>query len=75
VRVSTLGSSQIYIHAKVICADCSASGGTVFIGSENFSTSSLEYNRELGVLSASRAAVSAVEGAVDADYAIGRVAS
>jgi phosphatidylserine/phosphatidylglycerophosphate/cardiolipin synthase-like enzyme len=75
VRVATLGPSQIYIHAKVICADCSASGGTVFIGSENFSVASLDYNRELGVLTNSPAAVSTVERAVDADYATGRAAS
>jgi phosphatidylserine/phosphatidylglycerophosphate/cardiolipin synthase-like enzyme len=72
VLVSVLGPSQIYIHAKVICADCSASGGTVFIGSENFSTASLDYNRELGVLTSSPIALAAVEGAVDADYTLGR---
>lgn len=75
VKVSTLGSSQIYIHAKVICADCTAASGSVFIGSENFSTSSLSYNRELGVLTTSSIAVRAVEHAVDADYALGHSAS
>lgn len=74
VKVSTLGSSQIYIHAKVICADCTAASGTVFIGSENFSTSSLSYNRELGVLTRSLSAVRAVTHAVEADYALGRAA-
>jgi phosphatidylserine/phosphatidylglycerophosphate/cardiolipin synthase-like enzyme len=47
----------------------------VFIGSENFSVASLDYNRELGVLTNSPAAVSTVERAVDADYATGRAAS
>jgi phosphatidylserine/phosphatidylglycerophosphate/cardiolipin synthase-like enzyme len=75
VKISTLGSSQIYIHAKVICADCSATAGTVFIGSENFSTSSLDYNRELGLITASPPAVAAVERAVNADYALGHLAS
>ncbi len=75
VHVSTLGSSQLYIHAKVICADCSVSAGTVFIGSENFSTSSLSYNRELGVDTTTLAAVRAVEDAVNADYALGKVTS
>lgn len=74
VKVSTLGSSQIYIHAKVICADCTAANGTVFIGSENFSTWSLSYNRELGVLTTSSIAVRAVAHAIDADSALGRVA-
>jgi phosphatidylserine/phosphatidylglycerophosphate/cardiolipin synthase-like enzyme len=75
VKVSLLGPSQVYIHAKVICAVCSASGGTVFIGSENFSTASLDYNRELGVLTDSLGAISVIERAVEGDYTIGRVAS
>lgn len=74
VEVSTLNESQIYIHAKVICADCTASSGTVFIGSENFSVSSLVYNRELGVVTSTLGAVQAVEDAVNADYALGTVA-
>lgn len=75
VHVSVLNSSQVYIHAKVICVDCRASAGTVFIGSENFSTSSLSYNRELGVVTTSLNAVHAVRGAVDSDYATGKVSS
>lgn len=71
VHVSLLGSSQIYIHAKVICVDCGASGGTVFIGSENFSVASLAYNRELGVVTRTRAAVVAVERAVNDDFDAG----
>jgi phosphatidylserine/phosphatidylglycerophosphate/cardiolipin synthase-like enzyme len=71
VHVRLLTPSQIYIHAKVICADCTTTSGSVFIGSENFSTSSLYYNRELGVITATLSAVRAVRAAVDADYAIG----
>jgi cardiolipin synthase A/B len=71
VHVRLLSQSQIYIHAKVICADCTTVSGTVFIGSENFSTSSLVYNRELGVITATPTAVRAVRAAVDADYAVG----
>jgi phosphatidylserine/phosphatidylglycerophosphate/cardiolipin synthase-like enzyme len=71
VHVHVLNESQIYIHAKVICVDCTAAAGTVFIGSENFSTSSLSYNRELGVVTSSPAAVRAVRTAVKSDYEIG----
>jgi phosphatidylserine/phosphatidylglycerophosphate/cardiolipin synthase-like enzyme len=71
VHVRLLSESQVYIHAKVICADCTTTSGTVFIGSENFSTSSLVYNRELGVITVTPAAVRAVRAAVDADYAAG----
>ena len=37
-------ASALYIHAKAIDVD----GATSFIGSENFSTASLGYDRELG---------------------------
>ena len=66
-----LTSAQTYIHAKVICVDCSLQSGVVFIGSENFSTSSLSYNRELGVVTDSIAAIRAVRGAVSSDFAVG----
>lgn len=71
VHVRLLSESQIYIHAKIICVDCTQSSGTVFVGSENFSTASLSYNRELGVVTKTLAAVRAVRSAVTADYAIG----
>jgi len=71
VHVRVLGSSQVYIHAKVICVDCAGNLGTVFIGSENFSTSSLSYNRELGVITTTPMAIRAVEAAVHSDYAQG----
>jgi hypothetical protein len=71
IHVRLLSESQIYIHAKVICADCTTTSGTVFIGSENFSTSSLVYNRELGVITATSTAVQAVRTALDSDYSIG----
>jgi phosphatidylserine/phosphatidylglycerophosphate/cardiolipin synthase-like enzyme len=71
VHVRVLSSSQVYIHAKVICVDCVGGAGTVFIGSENFSTSSLSYNRELGVITTTPKVVAAVDTAVNADYAVG----
>jgi phosphatidylserine/phosphatidylglycerophosphate/cardiolipin synthase-like enzyme len=71
VHVRVLNASQVYIHAKVICVDCVGGAGTVFIGSENFSVSSLSYNRELGVITTTPAAVAAVDTAVDHDFATG----
>jgi phosphatidylserine/phosphatidylglycerophosphate/cardiolipin synthase-like enzyme len=73
VHVRTLNSSQVYIHAKIICADCGRRGGTLFVGSENFSTSSLDYNRELGVVTQSPAVVAAVAETVRSDFASGSV--
>jgi phosphatidylserine/phosphatidylglycerophosphate/cardiolipin synthase-like enzyme len=71
VRVTLLSSSRVYIHAKVLCADCSATSGTMFVGSENFSTSSLDYNRELGVITHSVVVTGAVARALRADAAAG----
>ena len=67
VHVHTISPRGLYIHAKVICADCAGPRGTAFVGSENFSYSSLTYNRELGVITTSPAVVEAVERAVSAD--------
>ena len=72
VHVRLLDYSQLYIHAKVICADCTARSGTAFVGSENFSTASLAYNRELGVLTRTLRVVRAVRNDVIADGRIGR---
>jgi phosphatidylserine/phosphatidylglycerophosphate/cardiolipin synthase-like enzyme len=71
VHVRLLGYSQLYIHAKVICADCTATSGVAFVGSENFSTASLVYNRELGVLTTTRQVVRAIRTAVIADGRLG----
>ncbi|MGC8499329.1 MAG: phospholipase D-like domain-containing protein [Acidimicrobiales bacterium] len=67
VHVHTISPQGLYIHAKVICVDCAGPRGTAFVGSENFSYSSLTYNRELGVITTSPAVVEAVERAVSAD--------
>ena len=75
VHVRTLDAAQVYIHAKVICVDCSTDAGEVFIGSENFSTSSLSYNRELGVITTSRDAVGSVLRTLSADYALATTAT
>jgi len=39
-------TAPLYIHAKMILAD----NATAFVGSENFSSSSLDHNRELGLV-------------------------
>lgn len=67
VHVHLIAASGLYIHAKVICVDCSGSRGTVYIGSQNFSTASLDYNRELGLVTTAPAVVRAVASAVASD--------
>lgn len=69
VRVSTYAySAPLYIHAKVIVAD----GRRAFVGSENFSIGSMEYNRELGLITASRPIVRALTRVLERDAAGGR---
>lgn len=53
-----------YIHAKTLLAD----GQTAFIGSENFTKSSLELNRELGIVFDDAAAVNRLAGAFLQDW-------
>jgi phosphatidylserine/phosphatidylglycerophosphate/cardiolipin synthase-like enzyme len=45
VRTFPAGAQEPYIHAKAIVAD----GDRAFVGSENFSATSLDRNRELGL--------------------------
>jgi len=52
-----------YIHAKAIVAD----GTTLFVGSENLSATSLDRNREVGLLLRDRVAIAQVEQAFDQD--------
>jgi cardiolipin synthase len=61
-------SSALYIHAKVIDVD----GTRAFIGSENFSTASLSYNRELGLITSSGTVLYAVNGTLLSDAANGQ---
>lgn len=58
-----------YIHAKVIVVD----NKTLFIGSENLSTTSLDHNREVGLILSDRSAIRVVEAAFARDVkAVGK---
>jgi cardiolipin synthase A/B len=61
-------SSALYIHAKAIAADAGRHGQQVFVGSENFSTASLDYNRELGIRTTNRAVISVISATIASDY-------
>lgn len=69
IRVYADDGAALYIHAKAIVADAGRPGQQVLVGSQNFSVASLDYNRELGILTADPAAVSAVAATLSADYA------
>jgi cardiolipin synthase A/B len=61
-----------YIHGKVIEADYARSGAKVFIGSENFSATSLKDNRELGLIVSDHAVMSAIATTFATDFKSGK---
>jgi cardiolipin synthase A/B len=61
-------SSALYIHAKVIDVD----GAKAFVGSENFSTASLDYNRELGIITSSTAVLGPLNSSLSSDITNGQ---
>ena len=60
------GEHPVYVHAKMIWVD----GQRVFLGSENLSTASLAWNRELGLISTDPAIVRATEQTFAHDAAL-----
>jgi len=69
VRISYYSSSAgFYIHGKVIEADYGTGHARIFIGSENFSSTSLNDNRELGLIISDPAVLSAVARTFAADF-------
>ncbi len=59
--------SSPYTHAKAFVAD----GALAFVGSENISTASLDFNRELGVVLADRDAIQRISAAFERDWTKG----
>lgn len=73
IRISYYSSSTgFYIHGKVIEADYGTARAKVFIGSENFSRTSLDDNRELGLISSSHAVMAAIASTFAADFRHGQ---
>lgn len=60
-----------YIHAKTFLADYGTDLASLFVGSENFSTDSLNENRELGLIFSDAACMQGVFTAVTADFSNG----
>jgi cardiolipin synthase len=54
----------LYIHAKAIVVD----GREAFVGSQNFSVQSLQYNRELGLVTSNRTIVAGLSRSFRADF-------
>jgi cardiolipin synthase A/B len=68
VRVFADSDNVLYIHAKAVVADAGRKDQQVFVGSENFSTASLDDNRELGVHTTDPAVISVVSATLARDY-------
>jgi phosphatidylserine/phosphatidylglycerophosphate/cardiolipin synthase-like enzyme len=56
-------AAALYIHAKVIDVD----SAKAFVGSENFSAASLDYNRELGLITSSATVVGSLNSTLSSD--------
>jgi phosphatidylserine/phosphatidylglycerophosphate/cardiolipin synthase-like enzyme len=70
VQVRTFSSdAKLYIHAKMIVAD----GKMAFVGSQNFSGTSLNENRELGIVTTDQNIISTLSKTFVADFAIANV--
>jgi phosphatidylserine/phosphatidylglycerophosphate/cardiolipin synthase-like enzyme len=61
-------STGFYIHAKTVIADYGYSTAKAFAGSENFSSNSLNHNRELGLITTNSGVVSGLESAFSGDF-------
>ena len=73
IRISYYSSSTgFYIHGKVVEADYGTDHGKIFIGSENFSNTSLNQNRELGLIISSHAVMSAIASTFASDFRNGK---
>ncbi|HEY2367685.1 MAG TPA: phospholipase D-like domain-containing protein, partial [Polyangiaceae bacterium] len=59
--------STPYIHAKTLVVD----GATAYVGSENFSTGSLQYNREVGVIFSIASEVQKISTTISSDFSKG----
>ena len=73
IHISYYSSSTgFYVHGKVIEADYGTGHARMFVGSENFSRTSLNDNRELGLIISDPAVLSAVARTFAADFRNGR---
>jgi cardiolipin synthase A/B len=73
VRISTFSSSDgFYIHGKVVEADYGTRHARLFVGSENFSDTSLNRNRELGLIISRHAVLASIAATFAADFGEGK---
>ncbi|HEX7355544.1 MAG TPA: phospholipase D-like domain-containing protein [Mycobacteriales bacterium] len=66
------GEHPLYIHAKIVVVDAGTPRLRVFAGSENLTNSSLNLNRELGIVLVGGPAAGRLSSTVASDLAAGR---
>lgn len=66
--VQAKAASNYYMHGKMLLADYGTSYERGFIGSENFSSTSLDKNRELGVILTDQDALRKIDGIFESDW-------
>ncbi len=72
VHITTYAyTAPLYIHAKAIVADYGTTRATAFVGSENFSSNSINYNRELGLVTSDTNVLTGLHTTLAGDYAGG----
>jgi len=69
VKIATYAATaSLYIHAKIIIADFGYTGAQAFLGSENFSSTSLTKNRELGLTLTEASILSSLNTTLSSDF-------
>ena len=66
--VQVKAGKKLYYHAKMILADYGAAGQQAFLGSQNLSETSLDRNRELGVILKDTTILGALNSIFDQDW-------
>ncbi|HEY1766356.1 MAG TPA: phospholipase D-like domain-containing protein [Terracidiphilus sp.] len=73
-KIAVYTSTKInsyYIHAKAVLADYGTANAKLFLGSENFTATSLTRNRELGLIFSDTACMTGVNAALTKDFSGG----
>ena len=66
--VQSKGASNHYMHAKMLLADYGSDAQRGFLGSENFSSTSLDKNRELGVILTDSTSLTKLDTVFETDW-------
>jgi cardiolipin synthase A/B len=64
--------TELYIHAKMVLADAGQTAEAAYVGSENFSSTSLDHNRELGIIVTEKDILDRLENEFEVDWAQSR---